>query len=208
MAFNKIFGIGLSKTGTTSLYMALNQLGFRTQTYRHLENKNLRKWFFGDFNHDYLNNIDAITDLPTGSLFPSLDYRYPNSKFILTLRNKESWLKSCSEYFSQEKRNPRTMNKFYKYTQLSTYGIVSYNEPQFSYIYDTYHKNVRRYFSNRNDLLELDFFNGEGWEKICDFLNVEIPCQEFPNVKPGSYRIPIEDTIKYKFKRIRNIIGI
>ncbi len=49
-----IFGIGLPKTGTTSLYAALNYLGFAVITWRHMRELGLAAWRQGDFGPDYL----------------------------------------------------------------------------------------------------------------------------------------------------------
>lgn len=59
----KGFGIGLSKTGTISLFAALALLGYRAAEH------------------------DVATDLPLAAFYPQLDERYPGSKFILTLRD-------------------------------------------------------------------------------------------------------------------------
>ena len=56
-----IFGIGLSKTGTTSLFAALDELGYRSATYRHLRGLGLDEWFEGNFERDYLAGYDAAT---------------------------------------------------------------------------------------------------------------------------------------------------
>ena len=43
-------------------------------------------------------------------------------------------------------------------------------------VYSKHNKEVIEYFENRpNDLLVLDFTKGDSWEKICPFLNKEIP---------------------------------
>ena len=115
----KVFGIGLSKTGTTSLYSALHILGLRAGTYRHMRELGLNEWFGGDFRKDYLVNFDAVTDLPIASFFPQLYYRYPSSKFILTVRNKASWLKSCQHQLSEA-----PADAFSHKTRLITYGCV------------------------------------------------------------------------------------
>ena len=68
---NKIFGIGLSKTGTTSLYAALAYLGYRSGTYGHMKKLGLDQWWQGNFKKDYLRDFDAMTDLPIGAFYPA-----------------------------------------------------------------------------------------------------------------------------------------
>jgi len=185
-----IFGIGLSKTGTTSLFAALDQLGYRAATFRHFRGLGLDDWFEGNFDTDYLAEYDAATDLPLAVLYPQLDRRYPGSKFILTVREISSWLASAKKHFTQEPRS-----RFGRDVRLATYGIVGFHEERFRNVYETHYRNVVSYFSDRpDDLLILDIVAGEGWEKLCAFLGKESPIGAFPHVQPG-YRLPSEKAL-------------
>ena len=179
----KIFGIGLSKTGTTSLYAALHELGFRSGTYGHLKALGLEEWFRGDFDKDYLVDYDALTDLPIGCFVPQLDLRYPGSKFILTVRDFPSWLDSCRRQFTKE---PDPTPGFVRDVHMAAYGVSCFNAERFEFVHTTHRRNVEWYFRDRrDDLLILDVCGGEGWEKLCEFLDCDQPNVDFPNVKPG-----------------------
>ena len=179
-----IFGIGLSKTGTTSLYAALGQLGFRAATYRHLRSLGLEDWFRGNFETDYLAGYDAATDLPLAVFYPQLDEQYPGSRFILTVRDLDPWLESARQHFTV---NPAS--SFGRQVRLATYGITGYHEGRFRYVYETHVRNVTSYFGDRPEaLLMLDIVAGEGWEKLCPFLGHKPPARAFPHVQPG-YRL-------------------
>jgi len=96
----KIFGIGLSKTGTSSLAQALAILGFRTKDY-----PGVAQYIPGDLSTldpAMLDGHDALTDTPIPSLYPALDARYPGAKFILTVRSMDGWLKSCKKQFTEK----------------------------------------------------------------------------------------------------------
>jgi hypothetical protein len=182
-----IFGIGLSKTGTTSLFVALDRLGYRSGTYRHLRALGLEEWFEGNFERDYLTGYDAVTDLPLATFFPQLDARYPDSKFILTVRELDSWLESARNHFT-----PPDATVFGRDVRLATYGILGYDELRFRYVYETHLRNVTQHFRNRPaSLLVLDIVSGEGWEKLCPFLGRGAPDDPFPHVQPG-HRLPSE----------------
>ena len=182
-----IFGIGLSKTGTTSLFAALAELGFRSATYRHLRGLGLEEWFEGNFERDYLAEYDAATDLPLATFFPQLDARYSGSKFILTVRELDSWLKSAETHFT---RPPAT--SFGRDVRLATYGITGYDELRFRHVYETHARNVGRHFRERPEqLLTMDLVGGEGWEALCPFLERAVPDTPFPHVQPG-HRLPSE----------------
>lgn len=179
----KVFGIGLSKTGTTSLYAALHRLGYRAGTYRHLRTLGLEDWFRGDFRRDRLRDYDAVTDLPVGAFFPQLDRRYPSSKFVLTVRDREGWLESCRRFFAGRDNGG---DRFYRDVQLAAYGCVAFSETRFRYVHETHRRNVEWYFRERpDDLLVLDLFAGDGWPELCRFLGRDVPAASFPNVKPG-----------------------
>lgn len=182
-----IFGIGLSKTGTTSLFAAFDRLGYRAGTYRHLRALRLDDWFSGSFASEYLSEYDAVTDLPLAVYYPQLDKRYPGSKFILTVRDSESWLESARQHFT---RPPGSV--FGRDVRLATYGIIGFDRDRFRYVYETHLRNVSWYFRERPEsLLTLDIIGGEGWEKLCAFLDREIPSGPFPYVQPG-YRLATE----------------
>ena len=83
---NKIFVIGLSKTGTNSMCDALEYLGFSMV---HYPSPNI----FGD-----VERVNGCADLPTVRYYKELDRRFPGSKFILTIRSLDDWLKSVEKY--------------------------------------------------------------------------------------------------------------
>ncbi|MBL0299362.1 MAG: hypothetical protein IPQ21_19985 [Betaproteobacteria bacterium] len=47
-----------------------------------------------------LEQNEALTDTPIPSFYRELDRRYPGAKFILTVRDMESWLLSCKRQFT------------------------------------------------------------------------------------------------------------
>ncbi|MFG0319446.1 MAG: sulfotransferase family protein [Planctomycetota bacterium JB042] len=179
----KIFGIGLSKTGTTSLFAALHHLGYETATYRHLKRLKIKDWFEGDFAHDHLAPWEAVTDLPIGTFFHDLDRRYPGSKFVLTCREIESWLDSARRHWL---RRPTRTKGFGRKVRLATYGIAGYDAERFRFVYQAHERNVRWYFRDRpDDLLVMNMGEGDGWPELCRFLGKDVPDEPFPHVQPG-----------------------
>jgi hypothetical protein len=186
-----IFGIGLSKTGTTSLFAALDQLGYRSATYRHMRALGLEDWFEGNFATDYLAGYDAATDLPLAVFYPQLDERYPGSKFVLTVRELDSWLESAERHFAVA-----PASEFGRQVRLATYGITGFDAGRFRHVYETHLGNVDWHFRHRPDaLLTLDIVGGEGWAKLCPFLGRSEPYTVFPHVQPG-YRPPSESAAR------------
>jgi hypothetical protein len=95
----KIFGIGLSRTGTTSLNSALVKLGYRSLHWPHdsVTRRELIGYFAGEqpFALTVAEDYDAITDTPAAAAYRELSALYPESRFILTLRDRRGWLNSC-----------------------------------------------------------------------------------------------------------------
>ncbi len=173
----KIFGIGLSKTGTSSLARALEILGYRVKDYPGIE-----RYVPGDVNCIdplLLERYDALTDTPIPSFYRELDLAYPGSKFILTVRERESWLKSCQKQFTE--KLAAKQNEAHNRLFLDLYGTTVFNAEKFSAGYDRFVAGVMEYFRDRpQDLLILDIAGGEGWEKLCSFLGKPIPDIPFP----------------------------
>jgi len=90
--YNKIFGIGLNRTGTTSLSVALNILGINTRHYCSITSKTKST----EINDIYA--LDGAVDSTFKHTYPLLDKTFPLSKFILTIRDKEQWGVSVSSF--------------------------------------------------------------------------------------------------------------
>ena len=89
-----VFGIGLGRTGTRSLTRSLNILGYYC-----VHQPDPKKMMNGDF-ESALFGYDAATDSSTAACFRRLAEAYPESKFILTVRDRGAWLRSCKRKFS------------------------------------------------------------------------------------------------------------
>src|SRR5215212_6804140 len=89
---HKVFGIGLSRTGTTSLTKALRILGYRAVhcplSIVRFNGKGLQ------LSAEVVDRYDAFTDSPVARMYRELDYACPGSKFILTTRPIEKWMAS------------------------------------------------------------------------------------------------------------------
>jgi len=181
----KIFGIGLSKTGTSSLASALQILGYRVY-----DNLGVETYARGDLSSVDLAVVDAhdaLTDTPIPSFYRELDVRYPGSRFILTVRERDSWLQSCRKQFTQklsEKQNDAHRRLF-----VDLYGTDVFDEHGFARGYDRFVDGVRQHFRDRpGDLLTMDIAAGDGWESLCAFLGKSVPDVPFPKANVTQVR--------------------
>ncbi|MGV9141858.1 MAG: sulfotransferase family protein, partial [Promethearchaeota archaeon] len=184
----KIFCIGLSRTCTKSLTMALDILGFNVIHYPD-DPLTFKELSSGNYNLSLLNDYDGIADITVSPYFAQLDKIYPNSKFILTIREKESWLRSLKKHWEdrppfQDKNETPIHMKVRRFLRAAVYGTYKFNRERMSYVYDIHNKNVLDYFKDKpNSLLILDIYGGEGWSKLCKFLNTTQIQGPFPDVK-------------------------
>ena len=159
----RYFGLGLSRTGTTSLYTAMARLGFRSYHFM-----NPQVW-------EKLDDYEFVNDLPGPSRFEELDKRYPGSKFIYNVRDVESWLVSCENL---EKRLLKASGgKHYPWMedyQVEIYGTPYFDESLFRQAHARHDEHVREYFQDRpDDLLIMDIINGDGYDKLIPFIGWE-----------------------------------
>lgn len=168
-----IFGIGLGRTGTTSLSKALTILGYKGL--HHPKPKELQKFFTGVY--------DFGIDLPFSTRFKEFDKLFPNSKFILTIRtNINNWLLSILEKHKQLPLDK--IPKHYLEYRIEKYKRIDFEVNNQLTILLEHYMDVLSYFRNRiGDLLILDIIEGDSWEPLCLFLGNEIPKEEFPKIK-------------------------
>lgn len=183
-----IFGVGLSRTGTRSLNSALQMLGFNTVHYP-TDPITCREIANGQFDLTLLKHYDGITDITVAPYYAQLDKMYPNSKFILTVREKNGWLNSCKNHwrnspFEEETDDPQRKARLElrRFFRASTYGCYEFAPERFAWVYDQHVKNVMQYFKDRPDkLLVINVCAGEGFEKLVPYLNRPEPCIPFPH---------------------------
>jgi hypothetical protein len=178
---SKIFGIGFHKTGTTTLDTAFQLLGYNACPVRTDLAKSLVKDDF-EPTFEVVRQFDAFQDNPWPIIFKELDAAFPGSKFIMTYRADEKWLKSIVNSFGTK----ATLMRRWIYGQ--KHGAPQGNEAVYLARYQRHMADVRAYFKDRpNDLLEICWENGEGWEKLCPFLGVPVPEAPFPHANKGDY---------------------
>ena len=185
---NKVFGIGLMNTGTQSLTEALNILGIKTVHYpRDMET--FKCLLRGTLELPILKEFDGITDTPVVPFYKQFDRIYPNSKFILTVRDLETWLERTKRHMGGFEHGKPSLEGYqssiFHWGRIAVYGTVCWNREIFRTTY-TDHLNIcEEYFKGRDDLLIMDICGGDGWEVLCPFLDKEIPDVPFPHIGKG-----------------------
>jgi hypothetical protein len=194
----KIFCIGLSRTGTSSMCEALSVLGIKTIHYplplfvEYMEKKIAGNDKFESLsrkevkilnqeidvlkkNKSYnkiLNNYyEGFGDLPIPIIYKDLDKIYPGSKFIYTRRNEEKWLNSMKWMYSEGKYlwNWGIIDEF---LIQCTYHTRVFDTNKLMHTYINHEKDVLEYFKNRSgDFLYLDIDKEKvDYKALSDFL--------------------------------------
>jgi hypothetical protein len=221
----RVFGIGMHKTATTSLDHAFKILGFdsfhfnsgnearmiweemntlsrsRTLELDHMasRSKTLEEWY-------------ALCDLPIPMLYVKLDLAYPGSKFILTVRGEEGWIRSVERLWSAEYNPYRWTWDAYPFSHrihTALYGQKEFDAQVFIERYRRHNAEVREYFKSRpDDLLVMDMDAGAGWMELCDFLNMPTPNVPYPIGNQTTSAAPGQSRTYKADARFREWIGL
>lgn len=197
----KIFGIGLNKTGTTSLEAEMKRQGFITGDQRAAELL-FDYWVKRDFRPivRYCRTGQFFQDAPFSYpyTFIAMDQAFPGSKFILTVRrDAEEWYESLIRFHgkmwgngnvpptAEDLKNATYIYKGFPYHSRFHVNNVPYDEPYKKDVlidyYNTHIKNVKDYFRHRpGDLLTINLEEKDDYTRFCDFLKLEPKQEGFP----------------------------
>lgn len=202
--FNKVFGIGMRKTGTTTLLACFTILGLTPCKGRDLRLKAIHRR--GGSIKPILKVAERYKSLkggPWNRLHRELDKAFPGSKFVLTVR-KASEVHAKSVWHHGVRCGVRRGQPAEEFT----HSIVR--------AYEEHNEAVLQYFKDRpDDLLVLCWEDDDGWDKLCDFLGAEVPDVPIPRLNEGGYRkaVPrwfakLEGSYLYmKLRRLKRIFG-
>ena len=202
----RVFGIGLSKTGTTSLGVALRHLGFRHKTY---DAELLEKWHLGKVD-EVLAGIEAYSsfeDFPYPLMYDALMRRYNRSaRYILTVRKSPKiWLESLKAHAL---RAPPDRSRYRK----MAYGFEYPHQNEKAHIefYNDHIKSVKAasVAHNVSDLLiEVCWEQHDGWPELCALLDMAEPGVRFPYANRGMDKSDLQYE-KVNLERIANLMAI
>lgn len=226
----EIIGAGFGRTGTTSLYTALNQLGFPCyhmfEVLKNAENKSHLDFWRNVANsepgtqHDWeqvFSKYTAAVDNPACCVWRELLSAYPDARVVLTLHPKgaEAWYDSTVDtiYFTE------TMWQF-KVLEFTTPFGRKFGDMSRKLIWQRSHrgtmndrdKAIAHYNRHIKDVKAtvppdrlLVFSVDRGWGPLCEFLGVPAPGSEFPNVND---RAEIKKTVREITKGAHVILGV
>jgi len=186
----KIFGVGLNKTGTSSLAAATQMLGYETMhnvVKPDVTGLVIRAAVERALDADQppfhdlpeLDAFDAFFDVRMVERhFEAFDRHYPGSRFILHHRDLASWLDS---------REAHVRRNIAKNLAGGSEKWVTVDRDHWTELWHDQQRRVRAHFADRPDhLLEIDVVAGQGWETLAPFLGSEAPDGPFPRTNVGT----------------------
>ncbi len=194
---DKIFGLGLGRTGTKSPTAALEILGYRCLHWAP-DKATAAEVLTGAKVSRIAEHRDAVID----TILPLLHYkeyaeRFPNAKFILTSRDTTAWLRSMRRHMIRV-RSPDTRNysgHLYGSLLLGGWSTGRLGDQKLSDAFKTHNDAVRAFFAHLpHRFLEMDISRGIGWDRLCPFLDSEIPDMAFPNERKPPNRLEVYNT--------------
>lgn len=204
MNHRKIFGVGLPKTGTTSLEKAHVMLGYRVCR-GHFKNNHTGYLIALAVNGDnaeiirFVDLFDAFFDAPWGGtgIYQALFDHQPDAKFILSKRDPDDWAGSLLA-MADRTALPASdlMTGVYKagayalvYWLRNIVGIVQLegSERDLAAYCRRYNDETLDFMSSRGaDHLVFDVTKGNDWDQICTFLGKPIPNIPFPKLNQAN----------------------
>jgi Sulfotransferase domain len=189
----KVIGVGLGRTGTNSLKLALNRLGLGPC--HHMDEviqrmpEQVPLWLAAvhgrpDWSAIYSDYQSAV-DWPTAGFFRELANEYPGARFVLTHRNPETWADSFRKTIygrlaGRDEKPPEVRDCLaMAHAVIEKTGIPVVLDRGVLMSAFVAHREAVRTAIPANSLLEFDV--SEGWEPLCEFLGLPVPDDPFPH---------------------------
>jgi hypothetical protein len=185
----RVIGAGLGRTGTLSLKVALEQLGF-TSCYHMAEvimnPSHAALWTAAaDGRADWeriFEGYAATVDYPGCRYWRELAETYPEAKVVLSVRDPDKWFESTQEtIFSERSRqqlNYEGFEEFFEKNVFSQFGERIHDRGFMIEAFRRHNEDVKRAIPSERLLV---FEVSQGWEPLCEFLDVPVPTAPFPH---------------------------
>lgn len=191
----KLIGVGFGRTGTNSIKIALEYLGFGPchHMYEVIDHpEQLSYWQAAEMgklpNWDTVfKNYGASVDWPSARFWREICSHYSDAKVLLSIRPDKHWIKSIhSTIYPAIRDRLKYESGFQRELLDMCHGIIDKQtfdlrlcEVDYALqVYREHNAEVQRTIA-RERLLTFDVT--EGWGPLCNFLDVPIPDTPFPH---------------------------
>ncbi|MFI6603938.1 sulfotransferase family protein [Nonomuraea sp. NPDC050536] len=202
----RVIGAGFGRTGTLSMKVALEQLGFGPCHHmsevveRHGQ---LRRWLALASGHpvdwdELLGGYESCVDWPSAAYWRELAEHFPQARVVLTVRDPERWLASMNATILKQRRRPliqglssllgTDLAAFIRMTRLTVVErVFDGRTDDRDYLLKAFTRHVEEVKATIPAERLLVFEVSQGWEPLCDFLGVPVPSEPFPRVNDAAH---------------------
>jgi Sulfotransferase domain len=206
----KVIGAGLPRTATLSQKVALEMLGFGPCY--HMVNvladmSQVPLWHRaadGDIDwEDIFAGFDSTVDWPGGFFYRELLEAYPDAKVLLSVRDAEGWERSMRETVWGFRHGDTLMthvsdaradvdSQWAEYRRMldrllwKDQGVFAGEHQDRDWLIEAFHRHNQAVQSSVPGDRLLVWEVKQGWEPLCEFLEVDVPDAPFPNVNDKS----------------------
>jgi hypothetical protein len=186
----QIIGAGYGRTGTMSLKLAIEQLGFGPCFHMSEAIANqacIPDWLEATRGRAHWEKIfgsyRATVDHPGCAFYRELADAYPDAKVVLTVRDANEWFDSTqATVFSPLMRGRIPESPFREFMEKTVWGLFGTGIDDRAFMVEAFarHSEEVRRAIPKDRLLVFEVTSG--WKPLCDFLGVAVPAAPFPRV--------------------------
>ena len=193
----KVVGAGFGRTGTLSLKIALERIGFGP-CYHMMEvfprPDHIARWHRLAFEQsmdwdEIFRGFHATVDWPAARWWREIAAHFPDAKVLLSVRDPEAWYKSVTDTIYQPMKSPapdgvpelvRLQSEMARKAILSeTFDNRFEDKAHAIEVFQKHNQAVRDAIDPARLLV---FDVREGWGPLCRFLEVPVPDEPFPRL--------------------------
>jgi hypothetical protein len=186
-----VIGAGLGRTGTRSLKLALDRLGFgpcyhMAEVFQHPEHARVWMALATGASRDFdpvLGAYRSAVDWPAVSFYRELVQANPSAKIILTERDPESWYESMRATIFERMTFDVAHAEYPDQLRMAKFVV---GEKTFANRFDRDHA-IAAYRRHNDEVRRaitpgklLVFSSETGWSPLCGFLGVPVPDEPYP----------------------------
>jgi hypothetical protein len=206
----KVIGAGMGRTGTMSLKLALERIGFGPCYHGSDLGSNPHHWPLWQSAIDgqlpdfevIFKDYASVADAPGWYFFRQLSGRYPDAKVILTIRDANAWFGSTQATVLSDgvgamlAKVPKPLFAIVHTMFLRAAGPKMHDRDYMIGWFERHNAEVRR---TLNPERLLTYNVAQGWEPLCRFLGAPVPDEPFPR---SNERKDIENTVRTLLDKI------
>lgn len=187
----KVIGAGFGRTGTRSLKLALDRLGFgpcyhMAEIFLHPEHANAWMSLARGESRDFdavLGNYRSAVDWPVVNFYRALADANPSAKVVLTERDAESWYESMRATIFGRMTLDVTGVEYPDQLRMAQFVVGEktfagrFDKDHAIAVYERHNEDVRRAIVPERLLV---FSGAMDWTPLCEFLGVGVPDEPYP----------------------------